>query len=140
MRQNCRSPGAISILGRIVPFTVKISSTFSDVVPHFCDGTSTRLRELRSIGIVLDGAATHNNYSLAKMAYFGDIAFHPLDNDRSRHAVQHLTVALAMRVGVVPEETRKMIRWNMKFIVQDITRLGKHRAECVPAILIHSMQ
>src|SRR4030081_1202129 len=75
---------------------------------------------------MLDGKATHNDYTLTKTSYFWNITFHSLDYDGSRHSVQYLPVTLAMGMSVIPEQAGRMIARNLNRIAQNLAGHGQH--------------
>src|ERR1700732_4394248 len=80
---------------------------------------------------MLKGAATHNDYTLAKPSYSRNITFHSLDYDGSRHSVQGLPVTLAMGMSVIPEQARRMIARNLNRVVQNLSGHGQHSEHVV---------
>ena len=82
--------------------------------------------EFHCVRIVLNGTAAHNQHALTKPRYFGNITFCSLDDNRSRHSVQHLPVTLAVGMSVIPEQARRMIARNLNRVVQDLPRHRQH--------------
>src|SRR5258708_32684516 len=56
--------------------------------------------------VVCNRAATHNEDALRQTGQRREIGFYSFDHDRAGHTIQHLSVALAMRVRVVPIQPR----------------------------------
>src|SRR5215469_3700052 len=73
-----------------------------------------------------DGLSADNQYLFAKIANFRDIAFHTPDYDCAGHAIAHLTVAFAMRMSVVPIQSRRMVLRDGNGVVERLPRHGHH--------------
>src|SRR5713226_3912892 len=126
MRQNWRSPGLMPIVGRTSPFTVKIRSVSSGSLPHEGAWGFNATQESGGIASAFNGLATYDEHLLAQVAEFGEIAVHPFDDNGAGHAVERLAVTLTVRMRVIPEEPRRMIRGNFDDIVERVPRHGHH--------------
>ena len=80
----------------------------------------------RGLRILLKGSPSYDENLLGQIANLGHVAIHSFDDDRSRHPVQDLPLALAVWMGVVPEESGSLIVRNLHRIVQTLARHGHH--------------
>src|ERR1700694_2654939 len=68
--------------------------------------------------VVRNGTATHSQDALRQAGDRREIGFYPLDHERAGHTVEHLPVALSMRVRVVPIQARRMVFRNLHGIAE----------------------
>src|SRR5258708_16265810 len=104
----------------------------------FLSFSSTALRrdsnlasELGCIRVMLDGASAQNNHSLRESRQLWNITLNSFDDDCAGHAIQNLTLTLAVRMSVVPVQSRRLIARNADRIVQRLSGHGDHAKHIV---------
>src|SRR5258708_3352639 len=104
----------------------------------FLSFSSTALRrdsnlasELGCIRVMLDGASAQNNHSLRESRQLWNITLNSFDDDYAGHAIQNLTLTLAVRMSVVPVQSRRLIGRNADRIVQRLSGHGDHAKHIV---------
>src|SRR5258706_6962933 len=63
-------------------------------------------------------------------AHLRNIAFDAVDDDSTRHTVESLPIALAMRMRVVPVETGSLIKRDINTVLDGFSR-HRHHGDCV---------
>src|SRR5713101_7132597 len=63
----------------------------------------------------------HQN-PLAHVTHFGHVTLDAIDDDRSRHSIKVLHIALAVRMRVIPIQSRRLLRWHLDRVMQRLPR------------------
>ena len=69
---------------------------------------------------ILDVPFAEDEHALAHLPQFRIVPVDPIDDDRAGHAIESLARALAMRMGVVPVQSRGGIRRYLNVVVERV--------------------